>query len=146
MRECLSSFDKYIHSCTSKITNLISLLPKSSLPSYTIVHTNHQNNIEILFQPLPKIQYHIDPKKEYNPIINTDEYAKHSISLEELRYIDYSMYMKNKRHLGYVTQPAAKSIQNLVFSFGPTGVGTNGSLPYQILHSLPIEYPYDDSK
>jgi hypothetical protein len=143
MRKCLSSFDTYIHSRTSKILNLISFLPKLSLPSYTIVHTNHQNNIGILFQLLPKIQYHINPKEEYNPIINTDEYVKHIISFEELRYIDYSMHMKNKRHLGYVvTQPAAKPTQNPLFAFGQT----NGSLPYQILHSLPIEYPYDDSK
>jgi hypothetical protein len=151
MQKCLSSFDRYIRSRSSKIIDLISLLSKSSLPTYTIVHTNYQNNIGILFQLLPKIQYYPNTITEYNPIIIIDEYANHTISLEELRYIDYSMSMKNKRYIGDAKQSTVNISQGTVRLFGIGGIRPKGSLPslpnsYQILHSLPIVYPYDDSK
>jgi hypothetical protein len=145
MHKCLSSFNTYIQSRSSKIINVLSFLPKSSLAFYTIVHSNYQNNIGILFQFLPKIQYDPDLTTEYNPIICVDEYAKHTISFEELRYMDYSMNMKNKRHLGYVRQPTVKTLQQILsLSFPRSAIGNQGSC--QILHSLPIVYPYDDSK
>jgi hypothetical protein len=144
MRKCLSSFNTYIRSRSSKILDLISFLPNSSIPSYTIVHTSCQNNIGILFQFLPKIQYYINLTAECDSIVTIDEYAKHIISPEELRYMDYSLNMKNKRYTESVRPlPLAALIK--------PGLGKNGSLAFnplsnQILHSLPIVYPYDESE
>lgn len=150
MRKCLTSFDSYISTRTTKILNLLSFLPKSSLSSYTIVHTSHQNNIGILFQLVPKVQYYLDSKAEYNSIMSLDKYSKHIISPEELRFIDYSMDMKSKRHMGSVPQSAVTTPKASPFVFGVPSLTksvpfTLPSMSNQSLHSLPIVYPYDES-
>jgi hypothetical protein len=151
MRKCLTSFNSFIETRSSKIIDLISFLPKLSLPSYTLVHTNQQKNIGILFQLIPKIKYYITPLTEYNSILALDEYANYTISLEELRYMDYSMNMNNKRHIDSLRSATVNIASTSVFSFGRQSIGYNGTLSSstqapQILHSLPIDYPYDDSK
>lgn len=148
MRKCLSSFNTYLRSRSLKIIDLISFLPQLSLPCYTIVHTTQQNNLGILFQLCPKIQYYLTPTTEYNSIMAVDEYAQHTMSPEELRYIDYSMNMKHKRHKGFASQGTT---QTALFPFSRPRFTTNGSMirfphPFQNLHSLPIVYPYDESK
>jgi hypothetical protein len=144
MRKCLSSFNTYITSRSTKIIDLISLLPTSSFSSYTLVHTTHQNNTGILFQLLPKIQYYLKPTTEYNSVVAVDEYVGHIISPEELRYIDYSMNMKNQRQTTNSTSSAAFSTINKPIT-GRNGPITPFPHAFQVLHSLPIVYPYDDS-
>jgi hypothetical protein len=151
MRKLLSSFNTYIRSRSTKIIDLMSLMQESSLSSYTIVHTTHQNNVGILFQLCPKIQYYLTPTTEYNSIIVVDEYAKHIVSPEELRYLDYSMNMKHKRHGGFALQATINGIPSSRTSFNTLGITNTRTmipfpLPFQNLHSLPIVYPYDDSK
>ncbi|CAF0810400.1 unnamed protein product [Rotaria sordida] len=151
MHRCLSSFDIYIRSRSSKLINLLSFLTQLSISSYTIVHTHYENNIGILFQLLPKIQYYLTPTTEYNSIIAVDQYAKHIISPEELRFIDYTMNLKNKSHTGFVQQTPTNDTP-VTFGFNLNGLirGKNGSttpfpLPFQVYHSLPIIYPYDNN-
>lgn len=151
MRKCLTSFDSFIQTRSSKIIDLISFLPKFSLPSYTLVHTYNQNQSGVLFQLLPRIQYNLTATMEYNSILAMNDYAKYIISLEELRYMDYSMNMKNTRHRNSLQLATVNTAQKPVFTVGGVTVGANGVLPFttqspQMLHSLPIDYPYDDSK
>ncbi len=144
MSKCLTSFTSYIQSRTKKITDFISRLSSSSLPSYTLVHTNYSNNIGILFQLLPKIHY-LKPMTEHQSIVTIDEYAEHTISPEELRCIDYIINMKRQRHTGTVHQSSAPlfGLPNSI----TVGLGSISPFPepFQVLHSLPIVYPYDDS-
>ncbi|CAF2159952.1 unnamed protein product [Rotaria magnacalcarata] len=76
-----------------------------------------------------------------------DEYSKHIISPEELRFIDYSMNMKNKPFAGLLNHTKLK--QNPAIAVNPTVVSgrTLGLMPnsFPILHSHPITYPYDDN-
>ena len=144
MSKCLSSLHTYLQSRTQKIIDLLSYLQRLNLPFYSVVHTSIQNNIGILFQLLPKIQYRHNASIDSDCIIAMDEYAKHTISSDELRYIDYSIKMKTKRHDGFIPQPIVKTSDK-------PSLGRNGSvpiipLPYHVLHSLPIVYPYDESK
>ncbi|CAF1001513.1 unnamed protein product [Adineta steineri] len=142
MRKCLTSFHTYIQSRASKIIDFISLLPKQSLPHYTIVHTNHENNIGILFQLCPKIEYYLTStdKCQWHSLVSIDEYKKHVISPEELRYIDYLMDMKSKRYIGSVRSEETNMSRLTYVPF--TAVP---SLVFQTLHSLPIIYPYDNN-
>ena len=77
-----------------------------------------------------------------------DEYAKYIISSEELRYIDYCVNMKTKRHLGHIQQVNINNRSSSTAGLPAVHLKTRSSalLSYQILHSLPIIYPYDDSK
>ncbi|CAF4560757.1 unnamed protein product [Rotaria sp. Silwood1] len=151
MHRCLSSFDTYIRSRSSKLTSLLSFLTKLSISSYTIVHTNNENNVGILFQVLPKVHYFLTPTTPYNSIIAVDQYAKHIISPEELRFIDYTMNINNKSDSrSVVLQSPTYTSPNVTLPFnGPLG-GKNGSLTpfpllFQVYHSLPIIYPYDNN-
>ncbi len=151
MRKCLTSFTSYIQTRSSKIIDLISFLPKFSLPCYTLVQNNHRMNIGILFQILPKIKYYLTPIMEYNSILAVDEYANFIISPEELRYMDYSMNMKNKRYIDSLQPVTANTASTSVFSFGRSALGNSvtqsfSAQPPQILHSLTICYPYNESK
>ncbi|CAF2645979.1 unnamed protein product [Rotaria sp. Silwood2] len=151
MHKCLSSFNTFIQTRSSKMINSLSLLTKLSISSYTIVHTNNENNVGILFQLLPKIQYFLTPTTAYNSILTVDQYAKHNISPEELRFIDYSMNMKNTSHMKSVVQQAPTNTSSTVgFKLNGSIGGRNGSLlpfplPFQVYHSLPIVYPYDSN-
>lgn len=145
MRKCLGSFQSYIQTRTTKILNLTSFLPKLSLSFYGMIHTNHQNNIGILYHFLPKIQYYTNLTTECNTIVAVDEYSQHIISPEELRFIDYAMNMKTKRHLGYLQQPTVTNFQAPAFTFSSSRAVPN-PIPNQSLHSLPIVYPYSDGK
>ena len=150
MNKCLSSFHTYIQSRIQKITDVLSFLSKSSLPSYTFVHTSDQNNIGILFQLLPKIPY-LKPTTEWHSIVTMDEYAKHIISPEELRYMDYTMHMENLRCTEFIHKGKVHKSQDSLLNFvraTTKGLGFAGlsSVPFQILHSLPIVYPYTDRK
>ena len=146
MNKLLSSFDVYIQSRSSKIMKILPYLTKLSLPSYTIVHTHDQNNIGILFQLLPKVQYVLTTTMDYNAILAVNDYAQKTISSEELRYIDYCTNVKNVTGI----MRLENSIKNRSLSptFNRLSKGTNVLLSInplcKILHSLPIIYPYSD--
>lgn len=145
MQKFLRSFPTYIQSRSKKIEAVLSYFAQHSLSSYTIVHTYNQNNIGILFQLLPKIFYPDDSLLQSKPLVIMGEYANHTISFEELRYFDYFLNMKNKRHTGEFTQLKTKTQSSNVFSF--SAVGTLPTVPTQfhVLHSSPIIYPYDEN-
>ncbi|CAM4804415.1 unnamed protein product [Rotaria magnacalcarata] len=144
MNKFLSSFHSFIKTRASKIINLGLFLRNLSLPCYTI-HRLH--NTGILFQLLPKVHYCMSSNENYNSIMAVDEYSKHIISPEELRFIDYSMNMKNKPFAGLLNHTKLK--QNPAIAVNPTVVSgrTLGLMPnsFPILHSHPITYPYDDN-
>lgn len=144
MRKFLSTFSSYIRTRSKKICDFLSYSTKYSLSSYTIVHTYHQDNVGILFQLLPKVFYSQDSLESWKPILMMDEYAKHTISFEELRYLNYSVNMKNRRHTKHnKTQPKVQTGNSSFLS----GLGSLPTFPSQfhVLHSLPINYPYDES-
>ena len=149
MRKCLSSFDTYIRSRSTKITDLLSSLPKSSISCYTLVHTNYENNIGLLFQPLPKIHYQLNPTEPFKSIVFLDEYANHIISPEELRFMDYSMQMKNQRHTRSISQATNNPGLLPLFGNKRASFAANASInpfptTFQVLHSSSIVYPYDN--
>ena len=154
MRKCLTSFDVVIRTRTSKLLAIISPLTLSSLPFYTFVCVLHNNQASngILFQMLPKIRYFRDISTACNSIFVVDEYANHNISPEELRYTDYMIHMKTQRHQGPTLPQTVRGSQTTSgsFNFGAI-LAANNTLPLltvtpSILHSLPINYPYDESK
>lgn len=148
MTKCLTSFPSFIQSRESKIKTMQSHLAKQSISSYQCVNIFNQKGL--LFQLLPKIRYNITPATEYNSIMALGDYTNHTISYEELRLLDYTLNMKNKPILVPLTQrksttmtiPPAQAI-TIPFLFR-----RNGTMPIntQILHSLPIEYSYTESK
>ena len=146
MRKCLTSFESFIRTRTSTIQKIIEILSLSSLPFYSCVFSIQQKNIGVLFQMLPKIRYCRNVATVCNSILVLDDYANYTISPEELRYVDYLSHMRTKRH----QDPPLQQTVNPTFTFGTGGPASIRTYPFasvpDMFHSLPIEYPYDESK
>ncbi|CAF4992832.1 unnamed protein product, partial [Rotaria socialis] len=137
MNKCLSSFHSFIETRASKIINLGLFLRNLSLPCYTIVRPH---STDVLFQLLPKVHYRMSSREKYNSIMAVDEYSKHIISPEELRFIDYSMNMKNKPFAGSLNHTKLKSNPAIAVKPNVFSGRTLGSMPssFPILHSHAI--------
>ena len=110
----------------------------------------NENNVGLLFQFLPKIEYPYSLTTQYDSIVTLDEYAQYIISPEELRFIDYSMGIKGRTRADYVDRPQIRKPTILLTNYLGQSGSTNGNLPSsavnpQVCHSLPIIYPYDES-
>jgi len=138
IRELLLNFPKFIAKFTDKVLNSLKIISKMS--RYATVHGGNQKEIGHLFHLLPKIRYCVG--WDCNSIVHIDDYLPYNISPEELRYIDYTMNLKTKRH----SQPLLSPVGSvLAFQNGFTfqTVKLNASV-IEIQHTLPIVYPYTE--
>ena len=134
-RQFLWSVPDYVRRRATQLRELLAWLTQSTLPTYSYGHTVDQNNCGILFQVLPKVSYPIDTKSPCKSIVLADEYAKHVLSPEELRYLDYAMQTTARSPRQRAALPARRST-----------VTPSTEVPLEIHHSLPIMYPYDNGK
>ncbi|UJR26849.1 hypothetical protein I4U23_008161 [Adineta vaga] len=141
MRKFLSTFHIYIRKRTTKLIDVISFISKTSLPSYTIVHTAQGSNVGVLFQHCPKIEYYLNSSMPFNSILATSEYSTYSISPEELRYSDYSLNVKCQNH---VTGGLSTSLHVSQTPLGINGLRLRTSISFPTLHSSPIVYPHTE--
>lgn len=153
MRKCLTSFELFIRTRISKLLAIISPLNLSTLPFYAFVsftNNQNQNTNGILFQMLPKIRYTQHATTPCNSIVVVDQYINRHISPEELRYADYMIHMKTKRYIGATLPQTQNGTGPARFTFSAALTANNPAFGIsqapQLLHSLPIDYPYDESK
>ena len=104
------------------------------------------NNCGVIFTFLPKIPAAIPPNTECDWILSADVFGRDILSPEELRYIDYSMKLKEKHPstIGIMQKVKKTKQDNSIFRRGTPINAVIAGFP--ILHSLPIIYPYDESK
>lgn len=146
MRKCLASFESFIQTRTSTIKKIIEILSLSSTPSYFYVFVPQKKAIGILFQMLPKFRYYRNNGTPCNSILVVDDYLNCNISPEELRYVEYMTHMRTKRH----QDPPLQQTVSQTLPFATLLAGATRPYPFpavpDVLHSLPIDYPYDESK
>lgn len=120
---------------------------KRSFPRYKLVHSYTRNNCGVLFQLLPKILGLIPPQTECHWMLSADAFGDDILSPEELRFIDYLVNLKQKGLATANLKPKTKNDQynSPAFVFGLLATNNN-ALPFPVLHSLPIIYPYNESK